>query len=215
MLPLQPYRDQVRRWPTEGRHILAHYDDESIVVYQAYRPEVARHAVAHRALGGDFFSYGRMSWIKPNFLWMMYRSGWATKPNQEAVLALRVSRAFFDALLERAVFSTFDPARHASREAWQAAVAGSDVRLQWDPDHDPRGAAQQRRAIQLGLRGETLAAFGRRELLDVWDVTPMVAEQRQVLATDAASLQTPSERPYRPTSEAAAANVGLDAPPRE
>jgi len=24
----------------------------------------------------------RMTWIKPNFLWMMYRSGWASKKNQ-------------------------------------------------------------------------------------------------------------------------------------
>ncbi|MFM7854759.1 MAG: DUF4291 family protein [Flammeovirgaceae bacterium] len=27
-------------------------------------------------------SLNRMTWMKPNFLWMMYRSGWATKHNQ-------------------------------------------------------------------------------------------------------------------------------------
>src|SRR4051812_17137799 len=25
------------------------------------------------------FKAGRMTWIKPSFLWMMYRSGWATQ----------------------------------------------------------------------------------------------------------------------------------------
>ena len=43
-MPLQfePYLDQLRHWPTDGRHILAQFDDESILVYQAYRPEIAR-----------------------------------------------------------------------------------------------------------------------------------------------------------------------------
>ncbi|MFT5999906.1 MAG: hypothetical protein ACI81P_002365 [Neolewinella sp.] len=39
--------------------------------------------MAHQQLGGPAFSYQRMSWIKPNFLWMMYRCGWAKKQDQE------------------------------------------------------------------------------------------------------------------------------------
>ena len=66
-LPTEPYAEQVARWPTAGRHILAHYDDETIVVYQAYRPSIGRFAIEHGRFGGDF-SYSRMSWIKPNFL---------------------------------------------------------------------------------------------------------------------------------------------------
>jgi len=49
-----------------------------------------------------------MSWVKPNFLWMMYRSGWGIKDNQEVTLALRISRAFFDSLLADAVPSFWD-----------------------------------------------------------------------------------------------------------
>ena len=30
----------------------------------------------------------------------------------------------------------------------------SDVRLQWDPDHFPKGESHKRRAIQLGLRNK-------------------------------------------------------------
>ena len=103
-----------------------------------------------------------MSWIKPNFLWMMYRSGWGTKEGQEITLALRLRRAFFDSLLGQAVPSTWDRERFASEAEWKRAVADSSVRLQWDPDHDPSGAKVERRALQLGLRGEVLEAFGQR-----------------------------------------------------
>src|SRR3954471_23180929 len=108
-LPIGSYVDQVSSWPREGRHILAHYDAETIVVYQAYAPSIGRWAIENGKLGGPDFSYGRMSWVKPNFLWMMYRSGWGRKPNQEVTLGLRIKRTFFDTLLEEAVESSFSP----------------------------------------------------------------------------------------------------------
>jgi hypothetical protein len=74
-IPSQRYLDQQQRWPSSGRHILACFDEESIVVYQAYSPAIGRFAARHGYFGGEF-SYSRMSWIKPNFLWMMYRSNW-------------------------------------------------------------------------------------------------------------------------------------------
>lgn len=80
------YKDQVEVWPKEGRHILAQFDDDSIVEYQAYGPAIGRFAIENGVFGGGF-SYSRMSWMKPNFLWMMYRSGWGTKENQEVTLA--------------------------------------------------------------------------------------------------------------------------------
>lgn len=43
-------RDTV--WPKEGQHILAQYDDDSVVVYQAYRPEIADYAVQHQQYAG-------------------------------------------------------------------------------------------------------------------------------------------------------------------
>jgi len=73
----------------------------------AYRPTTGHFAAKHKSFGKDF-SYSRMSWVKPNFLWMMYRSGWGIKDNQEVTLALRISRAFFDSLLADAVPSFWD-----------------------------------------------------------------------------------------------------------
>jgi hypothetical protein len=210
-LVTEQYDAQRARWPRRGRHILAHFDEETIVVYQAYRPSIGRWAVDHGRLGGAEFSYGRMSWVKPNFLWMMYRSGWGTKVDQEVTLGLRVRRSFFEGLLEAAVESSYQADRHGDRAAWQAAVAGSDVRLQWDPDHGPHGAPTERRTIQLGLRGKILRAFGESELLDVIDLTEFMARQRAHLSAGRLDLlETPREGVYTPAHTSVSAKLALD-----
>ncbi len=189
------YTEQQSEWPQSGRHVLAQYDDTSLVVYQAYRPAIAEFAVKHQRFGGEF-SYTRMSWIKPNFLWMMFRAGWATKEGQERILAVRLKRDFFDELLRDAVPSSFDSERFASHEDWKAAIERSDVRLQWDPDHDPLGKPLERRAIQLGLRGRTLRRYGEEALLGIEDITPFVIAQRAHLRDGFAELVVPRERVY-------------------
>jgi hypothetical protein len=210
-LVTEPYPEQVKVWPQEGRHILAQFDAETVTVYQAYRPAIGRFAAAHGSFGGDF-SYARMSWVKPNFLWMMYRSGWGTKEDQEVTLALRIRRAFFDSLLAAAVPSSWDREQFATEAEWSRAVGRSSVRLQWDPDHHPSGATLERRAIQLGLRGEVLEAFGRRELVEVIDLTEFVAGQRARLSAGGVSaLATPRERVYRPADPEVASRLRLAA----
>jgi hypothetical protein len=204
------YAEQRERWPQTGRHILAQHDEQSIIVYQAYRPSIAEFAASHCRFGGDF-SYSRMSWIKPNFLWMMYRCGWCTKEGQERVLAVRLPLHFFDWLLSQAVPSTHDPVRFASREDWQTAVRTSCVRLQWDPDHDPSGGKLERKAIQLGLRGDALAHYGQQAPLEILDITAFVAEQRAHKASPR-SLVTPLESVYTPQDEAVRSRIGLDGP---
>jgi hypothetical protein len=139
---------------------MAQFDAESIVVYQAYRPTIAEYAVRHQRFGGEF-SYERMSWLKPNFLWMMYRCGWATKPGQERVLAIWLRRSGFDQLLSEAVASNFEASGLADEQVWQAAIESSLVRVQWDPDHDPAGRPLTRRAVQIGIRGAALKRFGQ------------------------------------------------------
>ena len=175
-LELEPYRTQFERWPRSGKHILAQFDDSSIVVYQAYCPAIAKFAVNNQRFGGEF-SFSRMSWIKPNFLWMMYRSGWASKPDQEHVLAIRIQRTGFDQLLSEAVASSFRASGLDSQAEWKATLARSEVRLQWDPDHDPAGNKQERRALQLGLRGEALEKFGHEWVVEIQDINAFVKEQ--------------------------------------
>lgn len=208
-LKVRSYAVQAQVWPRTGRHIMAQFDADSIVVYQAYRPAIARFAVEHQRFGGEF-SFSRMSWIKPNFLWMMFRSGWASKEGQEHILAVRLKRSFFDEILEASVASSFAGSRFDTHEKWQEAVAQSDVRLQWDPDHDPQGACLERRAVQLGLRGEMLRRYGGSELVGIEDITPFVIEQRENLKNGFQALQTPCEDIYRPHSTSAALAVGID-----
>lgn len=209
-LLVESYVAQAARWPRSGRHILAQYDERSVVVYQAYRPAIAQFAVEHQRFGGEF-SFDRMSWVKPNFLWMMYRCGWATKPQQEHVLAVRIRREGFDRMLRDAVHSSFVPEVYETREAWQAAVDESDVRLQWDPDHAPTGERVERRAIQLGLRGKVLAAYATEWLVQIEDVTAFVREQAENAGRDRrAELITPVENVYPVSDAGAARRLGID-----
>ena len=209
-LRTEAYLEQRRRWPPGGRHILAHFDEESVVVYQAYRPEIGHFAARHGYFGGAF-SLGRMSWIKPNFLWMMYRSGWGTKEGQEIVLAVWIQRAAFDAILSQAVHSTFVLEVYASEADWQQAVAQSSVRLQWDPDHDPVGDKVERRAIQLGLRGDVLARYSREWVVRIEDVSAFVEEQRpHARPTAYDQLVLPREEVYPIMDPVVARRLGVD-----
>jgi hypothetical protein len=214
VLVLEPHRSQVARWPRAGRHILAQFDAESVVVYQAFREAIAHEAVALQRFGPTF-SRSRMSWIKPNFLWMMYRSGWATKQGQEHVLAVRLRRPFFEDLLTIAVPSSFVPELYSTREDWQTAVVRSDVRLQWDPDHDPSGAPVARRAIQLGLRGRALEEYAEAAVIEIADMSALVSAQRAHARAPFTDLSTPAEHVFVPVRADAAARVGLDAPPAD
>lgn len=210
-LPTEIYLDQVARWPSAGRHILAHADASSIVVYQAYRPSIAAFALTNGRFGGPDFSFSRMSWIKPNFLWMMHRSAWATSPGQESVLGLRISRSFFESILAGAVASSYSDTSLDTREVWQRKLASSEVRLQWDPDHDPMGGKLERRAIQLGLRGQTLRDYATSQIREVIDMTPLIVEQRSHARREHwGHLHTPVEYPYVPANSALAPAIGLD-----
>lgn len=203
------YEAQVGRWPGAGRVILAQFDADSIVVYQAYRPAIGVFAASHGHFGGEF-STDRMSWIKPNFLWMMYRSGWGTKAGQETILAVRIQRAAFDRILSQAVPSSYDRGSYASRAEWSKAVSRSEVRLQWDPDHDPSGGRLERRAIQLGLRGAVLASYARDWIVSIDDVSAFVAAQRESAQRPGwPGLTLPEESVYPVTDASVADRLGV------
>ena len=195
-LLVEPYREQLTHWPQSGRHILAQYDIDSVIVYQAYNPSIGQFAASHGYFGGEF-SFSRMSWIKPGFLWMMFRNGWGTKEKQEVTLAIRLKRVAFDLILSEAVPSTYSNERYPTETAWKRALTSSTVRLQWDPDHHPSGAKIERRAIQLGLRGPTLEQYTHDWIIDIEDISDFVREQREhMLARDYAQLLIPQERKY-------------------
>jgi len=193
-IKVKKYKEQLHDWPQKGYHIMAQYDDEKIIVYQSYKRKIGEFAVKNQHFGGEF-SLERMTWIKPNFLWMMYRNGWGTKEGQEYVLAIHLKMDAFKRYLENAVYSSYNDRLETSREEWQDQIKESSVRLQWDPDHDPFGGKLERRAIQIGLRNEFTRSFAKEDIIQIEDISDFVKEQHQfVLNDDLENLMLPEEK---------------------
>ncbi|MBB4966982.1 DUF4291 domain-containing protein [Saccharothrix violaceirubra] len=173
---------------TPRYQVRADYDAHTIVVYQAYSPAIADAALR----AGRFvapFSFQRMTWIKPSFLWLMHRSNWARKPGQERVLAVRITREGWAEALSRAVPTTSDP----------AALAGAAVHVQWDPERSPRGAALNHYSIQVGIGRRLIRTFADEWVVGLTDLTPLVRKASALLrAGHAAKAQRlfPAERDY-------------------
>ena len=162
----------------EERKIYAVFDDKTIRVYQAYNNEIADEALKLGKFGSKF-SLTRMTWIKPSFLWMMYRSGWATKQGQERILAIDLKRKGFDEIVRNSVFSSFREVSDLSKEEWKEKLENSEVRCQWDPDRDIYGNPIGRRAIQLGIKGETVRKYINDWIVNITDITDKVIEMRE------------------------------------
>lgn len=147
------------------RAIRALYDEDTITVYQAYNSSIARAAVQAQTFVSPPFKKERMTWIKPSFLWMMYRSGWATKENQECILAIKIRRTGFEWALQHACLSHFDAAFYASYDDWKTKLNNTPVRIQWDPEKNrfftadlPTGkGAKDRRRKELTASGSRVS----------------------------------------------------------
>ena len=123
----------------EERNIYAIYDDKTIRVYQAYNNEIADEALKLGKFGSKF-SLTRMTWIKPSFLWMMYRSGWASKQGQERILAIDLKREGFDEIVKNAVLSSFREVSNLSKEEWKEKL---ELLLQSDEEMVRKHAMEQ------------------------------------------------------------------------
>jgi hypothetical protein len=178
--------------------IRADYNDESIVVYQAYRPAIADAAVAAQRFVNPF-SLNRMTWIKPSFLWMMHRSGWASKHGQERVLAVRITRAGWQEALSQAVLTTPEPRVYGSHEEWRERFARAAVRVQWDPEYSLHDVKLDRRSIQVGLSRDIIARYAHEWIVEIGDVTALAHQTSSYLHSgDVARAEAllPRETPY-------------------
>ena len=180
----------------EERNIYAVYDNKTIRVYQAYNNEIAGEALKLGKFGNKF-SLNRMTWIKPSFLWMMYRSGWASKQGQERILAIDLKREGFDEIVRNAVLSSFREVSDLSKEEWKEKLENSEVRCQWDPDRDIYGNPIGRRAIQLGINGETVRKYINDRIVNITDITDKVVEMRNSIQNGTFSESVlPQEKKY-------------------
>jgi hypothetical protein len=187
------YSEYEKDLPQKGNYIIGTSGDSFIIVYQAFNDRIADFAIKNQRFGGEF-NLNRMSWIKPGFLWMMYRSDWARKEAQERILAIKLEKTVFNSILNEAVHSSFREDLYQNIENWKGKLSSSNVRVQWDPDHDPFGKKLERKAIQLGLKGIFLKKYSGEWILSIEDITSFVSKQRELLKSDFKKLEVIRER---------------------
>ncbi|MEZ4449792.1 MAG: DUF4291 domain-containing protein [Nannocystaceae bacterium] len=188
--------------------VRADYDGETLVVYQAYGPAIAGPAVA----AGRFvppFSRGRMTWVKPSFLWLMERSNWGQKPGQERILAVRITRAGWEEALAEAELTSPERGVYRDHAEWEARFAAARVHVQWDPERTLRGAGLEIGSIQVGLSRHIIDRYVDEWTRSIVDLTPRVRRIHDLLARGqeaAARRLLPPERAY-PLPEAIARRI--------
>ncbi len=182
----------------EERQVRADFTDEMITVYQAYSNAIAEAALAAQRFVSPF-KLDRMTWIKPSFLWMMYRSGWGRKPGQERILAVRMSRSGFAWALSNACLTRYDPGIYPTSEAWSELKRTAPVRIQWDPERTVALARLPDRTIQIGLAGVATERYAREWVRRIDEVTGLAHEVEALVGqgreTEAIAA-LPNEKPY-------------------
>ncbi|MCX4786793.1 DUF4291 domain-containing protein [Streptomyces sp. NBC_01221] len=185
--------------PTRPQHeIRAQHTDTTLTVYQAYAPSIGLPAVRDERFP-DAWKRDRMTWIKPSFLWMMYRCGWAMKEGQETVLAVEIAREGFDWALANSELSHYVRGVHPDRGTWQQRLRRSPARVQWDPERDLRLNRLTYRSLQLGLSGEAARRYADEWAVSIRDVTPLARRIRELVSAgrlDEAAELLPRETPY-------------------
>jgi len=184
---------------TPYRQIRACYDSSVIRVYQAYSREIADKALEKGTFVSPPFRLERMTWIKPSFLWMMYRSGWGLKDaGQERILAIDMTREGFEWALKHSCLS-HAPAEFQERKDGLDYKSRFPVRIQWDPERDLTLSPLEYRAIQMGLSGEAVTRYVGDWIRTITDVTPLAKSVHELVqkgSVDDARKLLPLERPY-------------------
>ncbi|MVO89174.1 DUF4291 family protein [Streptomyces sp. p1417] len=180
------------------QQIRARHTGSTVVVYQAYPAEIGLPA----ARDGRFpasWQRDRMTWIKPSFLWMMYRCGWGTKEGQDTVLAVEITREGFEWALRHACLSHYEHGLHGDRALWKQQLKQAPARVQWDPERDIRLLPLPYRSLQLGLAGEAARRYADEWTVGITDVTALAHEIHGHVRGDdleAARQLLPQESPY-------------------
>ncbi|WP_285665367.1 DUF4291 domain-containing protein [Actinorhabdospora filicis] len=182
----------------EQRQIRAAHTGTTVTVYQAYHPRIGLPAARDGRFPAEW-KRERMTWIKPSFLWMMYRCGWGLKPDQETVLAIEIGRDGFDWALASACLSHHVPEVHGAFGEWREALRAAPARVQWDPERDLRLNPLPYRSLQLGLSGEASRRYADEWTVAITDVTPLAREVHALVSAgdlDAAARLLPAEKAY-------------------
>lgn len=202
------------------RQIHAHQPNPlTLTLYQAYNTSIATAAIATQKLSASpLFNATRMTWLKPSWCWVCYRSGYGQKDaNQTHILALEVTREGFDEILSHGVLAhdIGKDGKDSERDG------GGCVRVQWDPERGPALERYAYRSIQVGVKGPLVGTLVEEWVVGIEDVTERAKEmQRTVLKAEekgqkvemedlVAKGQHPVETVYE-VSETIAQRLGMD-----
>lgn len=183
--------------PLPARQIRAVYNDETIRVYQAYSNRIADSALAAGTFVEPQFKMSRMTWIKPSYLWMMYRCGWGRKDEgQQRVLAIDITHDGFAWALRNSCSSH---PKGMTPEAARELMKRTPVRVQWDPERDIHHRALGHRSIQIGLTGEAVPRYVNDWIVNLTDITEEAHELGDLVRAgrdDDVIARLPLEREY-------------------
>lgn len=180
------------------KQIRAKFDNETIRVYQAYNNAIANEAIKTGRFVSPPFKLDRMTWIKPSFLWMMYRCGWGRKDEGQCrILAIDITRTGFEWALKHSCLS--HRPESMPHEDWVDVKNSYPVRIQWDPERDIELNKLEYRSIQIGLSGIAVEKYVHDWIVNITDITKMVHSTHYLLQTgqmDAAIEMIPVEEVY-------------------
>jgi hypothetical protein len=178
--------------------IRADFDAKTIIVYQAYSPTIALPALKAKKFVAPF-SFNRMTWIKPSFLWLMERSNWGQKSGQECTLAIRISRSGWEEALSLGILTTPEPAIYPNHAAWKTLFDNAQVHIQWDTERSIRGSALNYETIQVELSRHIIKKYVDEWIVDIQDYTALVSKLYKLINSghsDKAKKLLPPERIY-------------------
>ncbi|MBQ4822640.1 DUF4291 domain-containing protein [Aquimarina sp. MMG016] len=162
------------------QEIRADYNRETITVYQAYGKSIALPAIKNNRFESPF-SFNRMTWIKPSYLWLMERSNWGTKSNQEYILVVKIKRASWEKALSLGVLTDPDKAIYKSGASWNKEFQNAKVHIQWDPERTLKGAKMKIRSIQVGIGRDLIKEYNEEWIQEITDLTPLTKKIRLLL----------------------------------
>ncbi|MBC8754161.1 DUF4291 domain-containing protein [Kordia sp. YSTF-M3] len=195
---------------TNYQQIRAHFDAKTITVYQAYSKAIALPAIQNNRFEPPF-SFNRMTWIKPSFLWLMERSNYGTKSNQEYILGIKLKREAWEKILTIGVLTHPDPKLYKSASQWQELFDAAKIHIQWDPERNLKGGKLEIRSIQVGISRFLIQDFNENWIESIEDYTPLVKKINQLRKAGKykeAKRLLPSEKLY-PTPAAIAKKIGI------
>lgn len=183
---------------SEFYEIRAQFDADTITIYQAYNKEIAVLATQNNKFV-DPFSFNRMTWVKPSFLWMMERSNWGQKPNQEHTLAIKIKRSSFEKALSLAVLTSSKKEVYKDTNEWEKLKKHALVNVQWDPERDLRGNKLNDRSIQIGISRHLIKEYNEEWIVKIEDISPLVSKINHLKKDgnyEKAKLFLPNEKVY-------------------